>query len=156
MADNHSYTVKQQALVYKLSLLMTCISLGLIAFYMLTTERISIGPILFINLMLVLPFGLGTVWALRYSIRVKGRTLMVQKSFRLKPFQVDMPDISKAVYVVTETQAGVNTTLTVHTVSNGKFVVDTLMDNGTRLMEQIERSVTQEKIEFVHRSLVKK
>lgn len=156
MATNRYYTVKQQGLVCKMSLLMTCVSLGLIAFYLLTAEKLSIWPVLFISVMLVLPFGLGAIWTGRYRIEVQGSMLTVQKSFRLKAFQIDMSDITRAVYLITETRAGVNTKLTVHTASCGKFAVETLMDNGDRLMEQIKRTVAEEKIEVVHRSLAKK
>ena len=155
MATNRYYTVRQQGLVCRMSLLMTCVSLGLIGFYLLTAEKLSLWPVLFISVMLVLPFGLGAVWTGPYRIQVQGRMLTVQKSFRLKAFQIDMSEITKAVYLVTETRAGVNTKLTVHTASSGKFAVETLMDNGDRLMEQIRQMVNEDKIEVVHRSLVK-
>ena len=156
MATNHSYTVRQQGIVYKMSLFMTCVSLGLIGIYLLTTAEPSIGLVLFVGVMLVLPFGLGALSTGRYSIRVKGRTLTVQKSFRLKPVQIDMSDITKAVYTVTKTNIGVNVKLTVHTASSEKFSVESLMDNGDRLMEQIKQAVSKDKIEVIHKSLVKK
>lgn len=156
MAANNSYTVRQRGLAHKASMLMACIFLGMIGIHLLVAEEPSIFLAVFTFVMLVLPFGLGAIWTGRYSIRVKGRSLTVQKSFRLKPVEIDMADITRAVYHVTETRIGVNTKLTVYTASCGKFSVETLMDNGEKFMELIKNSVSKDKIEVVHKSLVKK
>lgn len=155
MSQNYCYTVKNPDISYKLSLLMIGISLVLTVFALLPEETFSIVPILVIIVMLLLPSSLCALWAKRYSIQVKGRTLTVQKMFRLTPFMIDMSDITKAVYIVAETRAGTNVKLTVYTTSDGKFSVESLMDNGHRLQEQIGNEISRDRIKVVHKSFVK-
>lgn len=155
MATNHTYVVKNSKTVFKLSMMMVCVSLGLVAMYLLTDEDPGIGMVLFIAALLVLPFGLAALWGKRYSIRVQGSTMTVQKSLRLKPCRVEMADITRAVYVISDTWAGTNVKLTVHTSVCGKFTVETLMVNGDRLQKLIEQSVSRDKIKTIQRSFAK-
>ena len=155
MADNHTYKVKNPSVLYTMSVCMVCVLGGMGLLCLVLEKKFQIGLLVCLAIVL-LPFALLAVWARRYTICVKGSTITVQKAFRLKPCSIDMADITKAVYIVSETRMGVNTKLTVHSDLCGTFTVETLMTNSKKLQKQIESCVSRDKIQVIHKTFVKK
>lgn len=155
MEKKSSYQVKSPDFLSKLCLSVVFICVAVTVFFMMVTPDLHIGLVWAMVVLLIVPFSASALWTKRYCITVKGRTIIVQRGFCLKPFQIDIADITRAVYHMTETRVGVNTKLTVYTVSCGKFSVEMLMDNGGRFMDQIQNTVGKDKIEVVRKSLVK-
>ena len=144
MTVNRSYTVKNPPVLYTLSVCMVYVFCGIWLLYLILTPQFHTG-LLACLILAALPFVLCAIWAKRYSIKVSGTTITLQRSFHLKPCRFDMSDI-------TETRVGINTKLTVYTSSCGKFTVETLMTNSKKLQEQIKASVSKNNIQIVRKS----
>ena len=151
MTVNRSYTVKNPPVLYTLSVCMVYVFCGIGLLYLILTPQFHTG-LLACLVLAALPFVLCAIWAKRYSIKVSGTTITLQRSFHLKPCRFDMSDITKAIYIISETRVGINTKLTVYTSSCGKFTVETLMTNSKKLQEQIKASVSKNNIQIVRKS----
>jgi hypothetical protein len=96
---------------------------------------------------LLLPFGIGAIWAKRYYVKVDDTFITVQKAFRLKPIQFHISEIQKIIIKVSNTNYGKNTKIEIYT-PYGKFSVETLMIGFNDMKQFLEDNISTDKIEI--------
>ena len=83
---------------------------------------------------------------------MKGRSIFLQRAFRIRSVSFDVSEIEKVLFNITETRAGLNMKITVYTPSCGKFTVETLMSNFDKMKEYLEE-YTGSVIETKHKKM---
>lgn len=142
-----SFIIKNTPILYYSSLLMSCISFSMILFYYLFEDNPNIIIPIFCFSVLLLPFGIGAIWAKRYYVKVDDTLITVQKAFRLKPIQFHISEIQKIIIKLSNTNYGENTKIEIYT-PYGKFSVETLMIGFNNMKLFLERNVCSDKIEI--------
>lgn len=152
MRSKKTFHVKSSPFMSNMCLCMVLLFFGMELAYLFTTSHPQLVFLIIITAVFVIPFFIAWLWAKRYSIKVQGTSISVQKSFRIKPVCFDVSEITKAVYLITETRMGLNVKVTVYTSGYGKFTVETLMINSDKMCVYLEEYAGH-KIQTIHKKI---
>ena len=142
------FTVKNQTIIYKLSMIMVGIVGLMILIDVLFNPRRQIGAYIVGVLLLAMPSAVAGIWAKRYCIIVRDTTITVQKGLAWKTFAIDISEITRVVCIVSNTRVGLNTNMKIYTDSGKRFNVETLMVNSDKMFNYITKNVQEEKIQI--------
>lgn len=152
MRSKKTFEVKNPPILSRMSMVMVLLCLAMAVVYVLTTPQTHPAILISIIVLFIIPFSIVWIWAKRYSIKVQGTSISLQRSFRAKPVCFEVTDITKAVCIIVETRTGRNVKFTVHTSEYGKFTVETLMINSDKMTAYLEE-YADNKIQIVHKKI---
>lgn len=147
-----TFQVKNPPIISNMCLCIVLFFLAMALVYVLTTPQPHPAILLSITALFVIPFSVGWIWAKRYCVKVKETSISLQKSFRANPVCFDVSEITKVVYLITQTRMGQNVKIKVHTSEYGKFTVETLMINSDKMKEYLEEYAGH-KIQTIHKKI---
>ena len=152
MSRSKSFAVKNPPILFKMSMWMIPVFLSIWAIQAITTFQLHLALLITIIILFVIPCTIVALWGKRYSVKVNGRSITLQRALRIEPLCFDVSEIAKVRCVIAETRAGQNTKITVYTSSCGKFSVETLMSNSDKMKEYLEEYAGRT-IETVHKRI---
>ena len=149
------FTVKGDPIIFIITMIVVGISGVMLLLYTLFETNKHLVMYI-ITILFAMCFALPGIRVKRYCISVNGSKITVQKGFALKPFIIDITEITRVFTIVSNTYAGININMKIYTSKGKKFNVETLMLNSDKMFDFIDKNISKEIVETKFIDLVSK